>query len=564
MSKTKAASRLLSSLLAILMVFCLFPKEAVSAENEEFEISVTTSYRMNINNDNGPVEAYIESQLLEKDPPITPIPKTVQPGDALVISLPKETEYLDKENEVRCFFTDTANNRVFENIYVIMSCYDENGEWIYPLPFKSSEHFVLNVDDPTKTVEFQLPTAKELADAGCVSATVTVYYEWGGHVYGIEPDNSGYVTDWVESVTRTVRQDDVALQAEVTDGQTVYNISDKENLSVEYSATMNLQNMSVETEDGSSGGYRNILWTVLTTCRNVIYDNTYVDIRFQFDEKLDLAEAVQSGMLKNLKLESDMFVLDDTPYTVNGNELVVHCHWDGVKARSISSLNPVIKISGICLPITESWAGNPVSFYSEGYIEGTAYYSLRKDPNYGVNPWGSNDGFHDDLMPLDKWLKDYYEFGYKDGKSFYQWLSDTKRAFTLITTEIKGGGGEDSDTFLLRLPDEPEAPEEPGKAEEEKPVISSAPYLKINQHWEDESDANRPDSVLVDVYHEEEYYTTVEVFAKYGWMGGTTIPERWKDDDWWVVEKDVPLGYDSDVEETHQLVFNITNTSENH
>ena len=327
---------------------------------------------------------------------------------------------------------------------------------------------------------------------------------------------------------------------------------------------MNLQNMSVETEDGSSGGYRNILWTVLTTYRNVIYDNTYVDIRFQFDEKLDLAEAVQSGMLKNLKLESDMFVLDDTPYTVNGNELVVHCHWDGVKARSISSLNPVIKISGICLPITESWAGNPVSFYSEGYIEGTAYYSLRKNPNYGVNPWGSNDGFHDDLMPLDEWLEDYYEFGYKDGKSFYQWLSDTKRAFTLITTEIKGGGGEDSDTFLLRLPDEPEAPEEPEKAEEEKPVISSAPYLKINQHWEDESDANRPDSVLVDVYHEEEYYTTVEVFAKYGWMGGTTIPERWKDDDWWVVEKDVPLGYDSDVEETRQLVFNITNTSENH
>ena len=73
MSKTKAASRLLSSLLAILMVFCLFPKEAVSAEDEEFEISVTTSYRMNLNNDNGPVAAYIGNQLLEKNPPITPI-----------------------------------------------------------------------------------------------------------------------------------------------------------------------------------------------------------------------------------------------------------------------------------------------------------------------------------------------------------------------------------------------------------------------------------------------------------------------------------------------------------
>ena len=66
MSKTKAASRLLSSLLAILMVFCLFPKEAVSAEDEEFEISVTTSYRMNLNNDNGPVAAYIGKSAVRK------------------------------------------------------------------------------------------------------------------------------------------------------------------------------------------------------------------------------------------------------------------------------------------------------------------------------------------------------------------------------------------------------------------------------------------------------------------------------------------------------------------
>lgn len=560
MSKTKAASRLLSSLLAILMVFCLFPKEVVSAEDEAFEISVTTSYRMNLNNDKGPVEAYIENQLLEKNPPITPIPETAKPGDTLVISLPTVTEYLDKENEVRCYFTDTANNRDFENIFVNMDCYNENGEWMYRLPFTTSDHFVLNVDDPSNTVEFTLPTEKELREAGCVLATVTVYYEWGGHVYGMgSPDESGYVTNWVDSVTRTVRQDDVKLEPETINGNEVYNIKDKENITVEYSATMDMKNLSIVTE-GNSSSWGNIWWTALSVKPDVIYDNTNVDVHFRFDENLDLQKAHEDGLLKGITLNSNMFVLSDVPYTINGNELIVHCHWKGEMARAAESLNPIIEISGIVLPVKESWTGNPATFYSEGYIEGTLYLSPRKDPNYqNVNSWG-NGGYHDDYMPFDEWLEEYYESGYKESKSFYDWIP----VMSLAVTEIKGGGGEDSDTFLLRLPDEPEAPEEPEKAEEEKPVISSAPYLKINQHWEDESDANRPDSVLVDVYHEEEYYTTVEVFAKYGWMGGTTIPERWKDDDWWVVEKDVPLGYDSDVEETRQLVFNITNTSENH
>ena len=45
-------------------------------------------------------------------------------------------------------------------------------------------------------------------------------------------------------------------------------------------------------------------------------------------------------------------------------------------------------------------------------------------------------------------------------------------------------------------------------------------------------------------------------------MGGTHIPYEWEQDDWWVEEADVPTYYDSDVEETRHLVFNITNTYE--
>lgn len=558
MSKTKAASRLLSSLLAILMVFCLFPKVEVHADDVFPEITVKTNYAQHLGSDET-VRKYIEEQLLANNPPITPLPETAEPGDTLIITLPKETVFLDKENGMRCILPDTGTDA---NIFIYLECYDLNGDWFIP-SFTDNARYLIDVDDKTETVEFKLPTAEELAKDGCSSLIVNVNYWWGGHVYGIEgPDDSGYVTNWIDSITRTVRQDDIKLEPEMVNGNEVYNIKDKENITVEYSATMDMKNMSVVTEDTSSSwGSSNIWWGALSTFRSRIYDNTSVDMRFQFDENLDLQKANEEGLLKGLKLESNMFVLNEESYTINGNELIVHCHWDGEMARAAASLNPIIKISGIILPVKESWTGNPATFYSKGYIEGTLFLSPRKGSSGIIN-------YPNDYMPLDQWLEEYYEYGYQSNKGFYQWISDSKNILNLAVTEIKSNVGdddvgEDSDTFLLRLPDEPEAPEESEKAEEEKPVISSAPYLKINQHWEDESDANRPDSVLVDVYHEEEYYTTVEVFAKYGWMGGTTIPERWKDDDWWVVEKDVPLGYDSDVEETRQLVFNITNTSEN-
>ena len=555
MSKTKAASKIISCLLTCIMIFCLFPKVEVHAE-ENMEIPITVSYRMNLSNDNGIVEEYINTQLYEKNPPSITVPETAIPGDSITIGLPTQTVFLDKENEMRCTFVDSVNNgNAFENIFVFIGYYDADGEYIGA----DSERGRLIVDDKDSTFTFSIPEYEEFPE-GCVSANVNIYYEWGGHVYGIKYENSGYVTNWVESVVRTVRQDDVELKPETIDGKPAYNISDKENITVEYTTTMDMKNLSVVFEDDSEdlSFYKNGWWTVLSTFKSRIYDNTYVNIYLQFDEKLDLKQADADGLLDELKMVSNMFTLDKDPYTINGNELIIHCHWNGAEARAAASLDPIIEISGICLPVSETWTGNPVELYSEGNIEGIAYYSLRKDPNYGMNQWGSNDGFHDDLMPLEDWLDEYYEFGYEDGKDFYQWLSDTKRAFTLTAVRIQSSGGEDNDTFLLRLPDEPEEPVE--VPEEDKPAVSEKPYLKINLHWEDEANAANPDFVFVDVYHEEEYYTTVEVFAKYGWMGGVSIPERWKDDDWWVEPKEIPEKYNTSIEETRQLVFNITNT----
>ncbi len=88
------------------------------------------------------------------------------------------------------------------------------------------------------------------------------------------------------------------------------------------------------------------------------------------------------------------------------------------------------------------------------------------------------------------------------------------------------------------------------------------PYLKINKHWYGDDEEIRPDSIDVNVYHDGELYKTVTLYERYEWMGGTHIPYEWEQDDWWVEEADVPTYYDSDVEETRHLVFNITNTYE--
>ena len=86
------------------------------------------------------------------------------------------------------------------------------------------------------------------------------------------------------------------------------------------------------------------------------------------------------------------------------------------------------------------------------------------------------------------------------------------------------------------------------------------PYLKINKLWAGDDEDIRPESVKVNVYHEDDFYRTVIIYEKYEWMGGTFIPARWEDDVWWVEEADVPEEYNSEVEQVRHLVFDVTNT----
>ena len=293
----------------------------------------------------------------------------------------------------------------------------------------------------------------------------------------------------------------------------------------------------------------------MKTFKNKLYDNTYVELYLELDPSLDLEKAVQEGYLDDLTCDSDMFSLGTPAYTVSGsNELVIHFNWDGKRARDIYSLKPIITLSGLMFPVKDTWTGDSLTIQNHGYIEGKTFLSQRR----------GNDGNNQDWLQIETWMQEYEQSGYlyNGGSSFLTWVSDTRRAYRLTVGNITGGDKDDTFVFAFPATVTPELPEEPTENDEEpteEPEASTAArYLKINMEWEESLYVTLPESILVDIYHEDEYYATVEVFEKYGWMGGTTVPERWKEDDWQVVIKNLPQGYESVVEEIRQLVFNMT------
>lgn len=137
--------------------------------------------------------------------------------------------------------------------------------------------------------------------------------------------------------------------------------------------------------------------------------------------------------------------------------------------------------------------------------------------------------------------------GTPDGMEFASWTTDSP--ITLVDTD------EPVTSFIMPACNVTVVANWKGTDEDR-----GDPYLKINKLWAGDDEDIRPESVKVNVYHEDDFYRTVIIYEKYEWMGGTFIPARWEDDVWWVEEADVPEEYNSEVEQVRHLVFDVTNT----
>ena len=487
MSKTKAASRLLSSLLAILMVFCLFPKVEVQAEGESLPTEYYIRYT-DVNNNNG-ANSFVDEMLQEQNP--INIPTHVQQGETISIPAPANFDFTDNRPGLT------------QGVHVSLSTIE-----VYGIPDDGSVY-----DWPT----FCYITADEYRD-GFTTVTIPAdfigsvifTYTWkiDGYLSDLPSESDvAVITNWIASLDRNVTQKGETLP--VTSGSIdTYALQNesKDDVVLTYNASMTMENLGVNG-DTAAGSW----WDMLNTYRSWIGNETIVYLHFVFDDAFDLSRA----NFDSVTLTSDMFRLDH--YDVVGQEVIFTCYWYGENANNIQGdLNPLIELKNVVVPIKNDWEGSTLTLSNYGYVDGMVYM---------------------------------YAFGNMNRQP----------------EECVIDGGEEYDTFALTLP-EPELPPEESSESSEDPdepstiIPDDGPTISIRKVWVEDTEEDRPDSILVEIYHDEELYDTVEVEEKYRWRTSYNIPERYENDDWWVQEADVPAGYEDYIDETRDNVFVITNT----
>lgn len=352
--KTKMPKRLLSVLLALAMVFCLLP---ISALAEGTSFPVNANY---YNADSSSVEILNE---LKKAYPLT-LPEAI-PGETYTLKLPEKMEY-----------TIGETTYTLERVKLMVGG-PEIGtlsrEWTIPLGEEES----MTMDIPADGVK-----------------VVAAYYYWsvsGGEP--TDPEEPGgrpeIVTNVINSLTRTVNQGEEKRDYKTQYGMDIYKVESKDNLTLTYSADMDM------TKLGSSFFGANS-WETLQKHWTEIKDATWVDLHFQFDEKVTITD----DALANAKLESDMFSEkfnedgSNQWWTITGKELILHCKWDSDKAKASmeadGKLNPMIELTGVKVALPDDWGDkDTIVIRNHGYVDGKVWARLEGATN---DEWADIDG----------------------------------------------------------------------------------------------------------------------------------------------------------------------------
>lgn len=345
--KTKFSKRLLSVLLACIMVISLLPTSVFAVETET--IGTDCAYwGMSF-------EDY--SSMQAKNP--VKIPEGITPGETITVPLPSNLVY-DDEEEGATYTLKTI---------ILM----DNAEWM-------SE----DVTDFNESAQVTIPQD--------VEGPILFVYQW--ERVADEPEEPGkrpgIVTNVINSLKRTVNQNDLAVPRTPQYGMDIYRVESKNDLTLTYSADMDM------TKLGSSF-FGDNSWETLQKHWTEIKDATWVDLHFQFDEEVTITDEA----LANAKLESDMF---SEKFNEDGsnqwwtitedNELILHCKWDSDKAKASmeanEKLNPMIKLTGVKVDLPEKWGDkDTIVIRNHGYVDGKVWARLEGATN---DEWAEIDG----------------------------------------------------------------------------------------------------------------------------------------------------------------------------
>lgn len=356
--KRKFARRALSGLLSLLMVVGLLPFTAMAAERGPKVNNVDIQY--------------VSSDEEEKDlsflKDIVPVPidketdlnwphlydGNSQYGDFYRIPAPEKTFYYD-------FDADT--------LYVL-----DRLEWDYLDADGNTTR--LTSDKPSDIIGNHgdySPITKNIIYGK--TDTVKIVYYW----YIVSKESKPDLLNYITGLNRTVYSNHEALEASP---ENVYTVESRENLSVAYSTSMDMKNLTFAStgEDAWTSMYNYGL--------SFISDNSLINLIFTFDDAIDVANSDFSQAV----LTSDMFVMDPADIIKNGQTVVMPCYWNGEKAlaaKHAGTLQTLITLDNVQLSIkNEGWVydsaagGYKLDVHNYGEVKGVSI----------INSWMMSSG----------------------------------------------------------------------------------------------------------------------------------------------------------------------------
>ena len=361
--KTKWFRRLLSSVLVVMLLFCSLPLNAFAVEGSVFTeiyhnyVSETTTSDFGTGL-NGPEETALKEAVNLTKPSVTA-------GKSFTPALPEKLSYE----------LDTAT---FKLVRVMVRC----------IPASTMDTYFEVNDEGKLSLRDQEGSSMIIPEGAML---VGVYYIWERTAK--EPEQPGgrpeIVTNVINSLTRTVNQGEEKRDYKTQYGMDIYKVESKDNLTLTYSADMDM------TKLGSSFFGANS-WETLQKHWTEIKDATWVDLHFQFDEKVTITD----DALANAKLESDMFSEkfnedgSNQWWTITGKELILHCKWDSDKAKASmeadGKLNPMIELTGVKVALPDGWGDkDTIVIRNHGYVDGKVWARLEGATN---DEWADIDG----------------------------------------------------------------------------------------------------------------------------------------------------------------------------
>ena len=246
-----------------------------------------------------------------------------------------------------------------------------------------------------KRVSHAIDTANDKYTDGYKDNAFTVTPKGPG-LFEVKCDYCGYTETSTGGLyndiglARTVKQNNISV-SEDTANSNKYKVANSSNITVDYTATMDMENLKwlvagkdVKEIQGALGTASSP-WELLKNLASAgqIDDKTEVILTFTFDKNIDLGafKAKYEADKNVLKLESDMFEMTGVAFGTDNtgntnNTMTITCKWK----KGATTDKSIITLNGYGLPVKNDWNGSKIDIANSGCVSGMVSISSPKPP----------------------------------------------------------------------------------------------------------------------------------------------------------------------------------------